>query len=77
VVICLCFEFVFFFLINILDLYFDLLMLYQKAKCPKIIKFFFEKNKICTKSAQILSKTGPKSKLKSSFKTAGYKDNNR
>jgi hypothetical protein len=54
-----------------------LLMLYQKAKCPKIIKFFFEKNKICTKSAQILSKTGPKSKLKSSFKTAGYKDNNR
>jgi hypothetical protein len=42
VAICLCFVFVFF-LINILDFYLGLLILYQKAKGPKSIKFFFEK----------------------------------
>lgn len=55
---------------NILDLYLDLLILYQKAKGPKIIKVFFGKIKN-------LSKTSPKPKLKSGYKTVGYKHNNR
>jgi uncharacterized membrane protein len=59
-----------FFLINILDLYLDLLILYQKAKDQKIIKVFFGKIKI-------RSKTGSKPKLKSGFKTVSYKHNNR
>jgi hypothetical protein len=61
VVICLCFGFVFF-LINILDLYLDLLILYQKGKCPKILH----------KTSPKPAKTGPKPKLKNNFKITGY-----
>jgi len=41
-----------FFLINILDLYLDLLILYQKAKGPKLLKYFLEKLKSGPKPAQ-------------------------
>jgi hypothetical protein len=59
-----------FFLIDILDLYLGLLILYQKG--PKILSFFFffEKIKTCPKISL-------KSKLKRGFQTEGYKHNNR
>jgi hypothetical protein len=52
-----------------LDLYIDLLILYQKVQ-QLLLLLFFEKIKTCPKTAQ-------KPKLKSGFQTAGYKHNNR
>jgi hypothetical protein len=53
-----------------LDLYIDLLILYQKVQQLLLLLFFFKKIKNCPKTA-------PKPKLKSGFQTAGYKHNNR
>jgi hypothetical protein len=56
------------FLIDILNFYLDLLILYQKVK--KLLIFFKKKIKTCPKP-------GPKPKLKNGFQNAGYKHNNR
>jgi len=72
VVICLCFEFVFvFFLINILDLYLDLLIFVSKGKTVGL-KPALKPTQKCPKPGQSRPKIGSKPKLKSGYTIAGY-----